>query len=84
MAAQTNFGIAFWGFLAFYSLVLYAVAAAARTVEGFLRGRDARGRQASRRVLTSSISIVGGPAFSLRAAGRCRAAHSTMQHVCAP
>jgi len=57
MLAPGTFGIVFWGFLAFYGLALYAVAPSARTVEGFFRGRDARGRPTPRWMLTSSIFI---------------------------
>src|SRR5260370_9517659 len=57
MLAPGTFGIAFWGFLAFYGLALYAVAPSARTVEGFFRGRDGLGRPTSRWMLTSSIFI---------------------------
>ena len=52
-----SFGIAFWGFLGVYGLVLYGVSPAARTPDGFFRGRDARGRETSQWMLTSSVFI---------------------------
>lgn len=57
MSGQGGFGVAFWGFLALYGLVLYALAPSARTAEGFFRGRDGQGRETSRWMLTSSIFI---------------------------
>lgn len=57
MAVQDSFGITFWGFLALYGVVLYAVAPSARTVSGFFRGRDHEGRETSRWMLTTSIFI---------------------------
>jgi Na+/proline symporter len=57
MVTQGMFGIAFWGFLVFYGLALFVLAPSARTIEGFFRGRDARGRPTSGWMLTSSIFI---------------------------
>ena len=57
MITQTYFGIAFWGFLAFYGIAMYAMAPSARTVEGFFRGRNAKGQPASQWMLTASIFI---------------------------
>lgn len=57
MLAPSSFGFIFWGFLALYGVVLYALAPSARTAEGFFRGRDRRGRATSGWMLTSSIFI---------------------------
>ena len=57
MFGQDVFGIAFWAFLPLYGLILYVVAPSARTTDGFFRGRDARGREASQWMLTTSIFI---------------------------
>lgn len=51
------FGLLFWGFLVLYGGVLYAMAPAARTSDGFFRGRDRAGRPASGWLLTSSVFI---------------------------
>src|ERR1700737_4507622 len=78
MVAQDTFGIAFWGFLAFYGLALYAVAPSARTVEGFFRGRDGRGRPTSRWMLTSSIFIAWIFAKSVTNAANLGAAYGVV------
>ncbi|HSN21559.1 MAG TPA: sodium:solute symporter [Usitatibacter sp.] len=57
MPAPGAFGLLFWGFLAIYGSVLYAMAPAARTPEGFFRGRDRAGRDASGWMLASSVFI---------------------------
>lgn len=57
MAGQGAFGLVFWAFLALYGSVLYAIAPAARTPDGFFRGRGRAGREASRWLLTSSVFI---------------------------
>ena len=49
--------VAFWGFLALYGVVLYALAPSARTPEGFFAGRDARGRATRGWMLTCSVFI---------------------------
>jgi Na+/proline symporter len=78
MLAQTTFGIAFWAFLAFYGLALYAVAPSARTAEGFFRGRDGRGRATSRWMLTSSIFIAWIFAKSVTNASNLGAAYGVV------
>jgi hypothetical protein len=72
------FGIAFWGFLAFYGLALFALAPSARTVEGFFRGRDARGRPTSGWMLTSSIFIAWIFAKSVTNAANLGAAYGVV------
>ena len=57
MVDQGSFGLLFWAFLAVYGAALYAMAPAARTPEGFFRGRDRMGRETSRWMLTSSVFI---------------------------
>lgn len=57
MTHQGSFAFLFWGFLALYGVVLYAMAPAARTPDGFFRGRDAQGRATSGWMLTSSVFI---------------------------
>ncbi len=57
MVGQGAFGLLFWGLLAVYGGVLYAMAPRARHPEGFFRGRDALGRETSRWMLTSSVFI---------------------------
>jgi hypothetical protein len=78
MLAQGVFGVAFWGFLAFYGLALFAVAPSARTVEGFFRGHDARGRPTSRWMLTSSIFIAWIFAKSVTNAANLGAAYGVV------
>lgn len=51
------FGFAFWGFLAFYGMAMYALSPAARDRNGFFLGTDTAGRAASRFSLTASIFI---------------------------
>lgn len=50
-------GLAFWGFLAVYGLLMYALSPSARDHSGFFRGTDGRGQAASRWALTASIFI---------------------------
>lgn len=57
MAGLGAFGLVFWAFLALYGSVLYAIAPAARTPDGFFRGRGRAGREASRWLLASSVFI---------------------------
>lgn len=78
MISQSMFGIAFWGFLVFYGLALYAVAPSARTTEGFFRGRDAEGRPTSRWMLTSSIFIAWIFAKSVTNAANLGAAYGVV------
>src|SRR5512146_2016654 len=54
---MASFPFLFWSFLGVYGAVLYALAPAARTPEGFFRGRDRAGRETSRWMLTSSVFI---------------------------
>ena len=54
---MASFPFLFWSFLGVYGVVLYALAPAARTPEGFFRGRDRAGRETSRWMLTSSVFI---------------------------
>ncbi|HUJ00548.1 MAG TPA: sodium:solute symporter [Usitatibacter sp.] len=54
---MASFPALFWAFLGVYGTVLYAMAPAARTPEGFFRGRDRAGRDTSRWMLTTSVFI---------------------------
>jgi Na+/proline symporter len=56
-ASIPSFGLLFWGFLVLYGLALYALAPAARTPDGFFRGRDRTGGAASGWMLASSVFI---------------------------
>jgi SSS family solute:Na+ symporter len=57
MVDQGSLGLLFWAFLGAYGGILYAMAPAARTPDGFFRGRDGMGRETSRWMLTSSVFI---------------------------
>ncbi|MCK7500657.1 MAG: hypothetical protein MZW92_68410 [Comamonadaceae bacterium] len=57
MGPIPEIGIAFWGFLAVYGVLMYAFSPAARDRAGFFLGTDAQGRAASQWALTASIFI---------------------------
>jgi Na+/proline symporter len=78
MLAPSSFGFVFWGFLALYGVVLYALAPSARTVEGFFRGRDRSGRATSSWMLTSSIFIAWIFAKSVTNAANLGAAYGVV------
>ena len=47
-----------WGLLVVYGAVMYVIAPATRTVDGFFRGQTDRGRSASVWALTASLFII--------------------------
>lgn len=52
-----DLAIYFWGFLLLYGFLFYVVSPKVRTVSGFFRGTDDKGREVSPWLLTSSIFI---------------------------
>lgn len=54
---EPGFAVYFWGFLLLYGVALYVVSPKARTVAGFFRAVDDKGRAVSPWLLTSSIFI---------------------------
>ena len=78
MITQFYFGIAFWAFLAFYGIAMYAVAPSARTVDGFFRGRNEKGLPASQWMLTASIFIAWIFAKSVTNAANLGAAYGVV------
>lgn len=57
MGPLPEIGLAFWGFLAIYGVLMYALSPAARDRSGFFLGTDGKGRAASQWALTASIFI---------------------------
>lgn len=57
MGHLPEIGVAFWGFLALYGVLMYAFSPAARDRSGFFVGTDRHGRAASQWALTASIFI---------------------------
>jgi len=54
---EPGFAVYFWAFLLLYGVALYVLSPKARTVAGFFRGADDKGRAVSPWLLTSSIFI---------------------------
>lgn len=76
--ADLAFGLYFWGFLALYGVVMYAVSPQARTLSAFFGGTDEQGRAASQWALTASIFISWIFAKSVTNAANLGAAHGVV------
>ncbi|HKN85954.1 MAG TPA: hypothetical protein VJV04_03750, partial [Nitrospiraceae bacterium] len=64
-----------WGLLVVYGIAMYLLAPATRTVGGFFRGQNARGRPASVWSLTASLFIIWIMAKSVTNAANLGAAY---------